>query len=137
MKYLKVTACLFAVAFVFSAFNIQAAQTHREIALTNIKLPIGGSATSPIKGTKTMDETNNQTLYNKSCIDNISKDGRSVSGKLSGTLAGMPSTEWRVLPEKATFQFTNTSSFGSWNLTLKSTKSFLTTATMNGIWFIN
>lgn len=135
MKYLKITLGLFAISTILLLCDAQASDIH---TLKDIKIKILSGHTI-IKEAKL--GFNEQFVKKTGCIDDISKDGRAIEAGLhlttdSANPNGDPA--WKEVPQgKKVGYGTNSQKPGSWNLYLRSKKSFLTTATFNGEWYID
>lgn len=131
MKYLKGTLLVLAVAFLCKGFGVSAL-TYK---IQNITIPsFSGVWYSP---SREKWETNYQYVKKTSCSDNLTGDGRAISGKLHGQYSGMEDTSYVSLPLNSNVNMGYWSQQqGAWKLYLRSDKSLVTTATLSGVWTI-
>ena len=133
MKYLKVTLGLFIVTMIAASINIQAEVKQ----LVDVTIPVF-TIEYMTKGTKSTDAY--QYIKKTQCTDDISGDGRAITAGLHETTgSGNPNYDpARVLVGYSNVSFDNNSRYmGSWNLYLRSQKTFPTTASFYGTWTLN
>ena len=131
MKYLKVTFSVFITALVLSTFNVKALV----VQIKDVKIPI----LSGIYMTSQQDkwDTTEQKVKKTKAVDNSSGDGRAISAKVHGMFSGMPSTDWKSIPQnKVVALGSDSARIGGWKLYLRSDKKLLTTATFSGEWTV-
>lgn len=136
MKYLKGTMLLLIATLVLTATGVSAALNNATtISLT---LPIMSNIAYSQQEAKDEGSGNYQILYKTSCFDNVSEDGRAVLGRIRQMTDPVGVTGWYELPKG---EYVTISSIGVgdgvFRSEYKSEKSFLTTASYSGIWFLD
>lgn len=135
MKYLKITMAAFAIALCLSLVGVNATAYY---TIRGIKIPAFSVAWTSEQVDKGFDDEYQQRVKKISCTDNLSGDGRAISGNIFGLLSNNSiSTGYKSLPDGKNISFgTATIAPGAWKLQLKSDKWLATTATADVNWDI-
>lgn len=135
MKYIKITLGIFTLALIFSVFNINAS-TIRTVIVTIPAFSQPSTLTKEFKYTESY-----QYIKKTKCVDNSSGDGRVIIANLHLTTDNA-NPNYDPSPVEAApntnVRFDNYSKqMGSWNLSLRSNKWLLTTASFEGQWTVD
>ena len=131
MKYLKITMALFAITLCGSLMGVDATQYTQ---LINITIPSWSANFISQQVDKGDDWTYNQKVKKTAAVDTVSGDGRALSARPVGLLAGMGSVGYKKIPQGSNVEFPDTSTQGPWKLYIKSDKSLLTTVKASVNW---
>ena len=132
MKYLKITMTVFAITLCLAVFGVSAREYTQ---LIDITIPIWSGSFKSEQVDKDDDWEYTQKVKKTAATDDVSGDGRAISGKIQGMFSGMITTDWKSLPQGSNINFgSGTEVEGGWKLHLKSDKSLLTTATASFNW---
>lgn len=134
MKYLKRTVLLFIAVLTLTSFGVSA----KTVVVSNITIPILGRAVGSGEVIKENGLGGRHALQKTGCKDNISGDERAIKGHIVRLTDSSVVSEDKELPKNQIIVFSSyTNSDGTFKSVYSSKKSFPTTATYNGVWYLN
>ena len=130
MKYLKITFAAFAIALCLNLTGVNATQYFK---IRGIKIPILSVDWTSKQADKGYDMNNNK-IKKVACKDDVTGDGRALSGRVLRLTAPAGKTSYIELPQGSNVEFKNTDEMGAYKIQIKSNKSLVTTATADINW---
>ena len=133
MKFLKITVTLFIIVLCLSLSGVNATTYFTIQGITIPAMSANWTSQQVDKG----HDANEQKVKKISCKDNVSGDGRAISGRILYLFSGGGYTEYKTLPQDVNVSFgNNTISMGAYKLQIKSNKKLLTTTKASINWDI-
>lgn len=102
MKYLKITITVFAITLCLAVFGVNAREYTQ---LIDITIPSWSGSFISKQVNKDDDWIYTQKVKKTAAKDNLSGDGRAISGKIKGMFQGMITTGWKKLPQGSNINF--------------------------------
>lgn len=134
MKYLKITMTLFAITLCLSLVGVNATTY---FTIQNITIPSMSTNWTSQQADKGPDGVYQQKVKKISCVDDLSGDGRALSGRILFLFGSGGYTDYKPLPQGTNVSFgSSTVEMGAYKLQVKSDKKLLTTATASLNWDI-
>lgn len=133
MKYLKITMTLFVITLFVSLVGVNATTY---FTINDITVPAFSANWTSKQGNKG-DDGNQQKIKKISCVDNVSGDGRALSGRVLILFGSGGSTGYKSIPQGTNVAFgSSTVEMGAYKIQIRSDKSLLTTAKASVNWDI-